>query len=318
MTRTHEPLAVSRTFRLENAALRGIAAALGLLPFRTASALGARLGALGYSPFGIRRTVVVRQVAAAFPEKSRAEVEAISRAAYANLGRTSIEAAIAPRKGLRSVMALFDEADGWEHVERARAGGSGFLIVSGHLGNWELAGAYVAGRGVPLDAVAMHLANPLVDAYVTGTRERLGMNVVHDERAVREVPRAVRGGRAVAMLVDQGAGGLASTWVRFFGRLARTPRGPAVFALRLGVPVLFAAALRQPDGRFRMHFEPVEFTLSGDQGADVEGIVTAYTATLERWVRRYPEQYFWHHRRWKHQEPGTPPELGEPGPAPWE
>ncbi|HTR77964.1 MAG TPA: lysophospholipid acyltransferase family protein, partial [Gemmatimonadaceae bacterium] len=104
----------------------------------------------------------------------------------------------------------------------------------------------------------------------------------------------------------------ASTWVPFFGRLAKTPRGPAVFALRLGAPVLFAAAIRLPSGRYRMVFEPVEATITGDRDSDVDRIVAASTETLERWVRQVPEQYFWHHRRWKHQRPGTPPELGDP------
>lgn len=313
----HVPLPVTRAFRIEYAALRAMTAALALLPLRMASAFGARLGTLGYWPAGIRRRVVERHVAAAFPGLPRAEVERIARASYANLGRTTVEAAVLPRRGPDAVLAQVEGVDGWEHVERARAGGRGMIFVAGHIGNWELAGAYVAAR-VPLDAVAMHLANPLVDRYVTSTRQRLGMHVVHDEHAVRQVPRAVREGRAVAMLIDQGAVGLASTWVPFFGRLARTPRGPAVFALRLDAPVIFGMALRQPSGKYRMVFEPVEIAHSGDREADVDRIAAEYTAVLERWVRRLPEQYFWQHRRWKHQQPGTPPELGEPGPAPWE
>jgi KDO2-lipid IV(A) lauroyltransferase len=122
----------------------------------------------------------------------------------------------------------------------------------------------------------------------------------------------MREGKAVAMLVDQGAAGLASSWVPFFGRYAKTPRGPAVFALRLGAPVVFATALRQPSGKYVMHYERVPVSPTGDREADVDRIVADYTATLERWIRRAPEQYFWHHRRWKHQRPGTPPELGDP------
>ena len=115
----------------------------------------------------------------------------------------------------------------------------GLILVTGHLGNWELGGAYVAARGVPLEAVARRMENPLFDRYLTKTRERIGMTVIHDADAVRRVPRALREGHAVAFLVDQGAVGLASTWVPFFGRFAKTPRGPAVFALRLGAPVMF-------------------------------------------------------------------------------
>jgi KDO2-lipid IV(A) lauroyltransferase len=170
----------------------------------------------------------------------------------------------------------------------------------------------VAARGVPIDGIARGMANPLFDRYLTETRERLGMRIVHDADAVRRTPRALREGRAVAFLSDQGALGLASTYVPFFGRLAKTPRGPAVFALRLGTPTLFAVAVRQPNGRFALSFERVEIVDTRDRERDVDATVTRYTQALERWVRRVPEQYFWQHRRWKHQPAGTPPEQGEP------
>jgi Kdo2-lipid IVA lauroyltransferase/acyltransferase len=293
-------------------ALRGAVAALDRLSLRQAGRIGEWLGALGYRPFGIRRAVVERQVRAALPELSDEEVHRVARESYENLGRTAIETALLPGRTREQVLGMFSRVDGWDVVERATARGRGVLFVTGHLGNWELAGSLVAAKGVPLEAVARRMQNPLFDRYLTSTRQSIGMNVIHDADAVRRVPRAMREQHAVAFLVDQGAVGLASTWVPFFGRLAKTPRGPAVFALRLGAPVVFGAALRQPDGRYVMGFEEVRAESTGDREADVDRIVAAYTATLERWVRRAPEQYFWHHRRWKHQRPGTPPELGDP------
>ena len=292
--------------------IRGSVAALRRLSFGQAGAIGERIGMLGYRPFGIRRAVVERQVAAAFPGLDATEVERIARASYANLGRTTIETALLPTYSREQVLELVERAEGWEIVDRAFAHGRGVMFVSGHLGNWELGGSYVAARGVPLEAVARRMENPLFDTYLNETRHRIGMTVIHDADAVRRVPRAMREQHGVAFLVDQGAVGLASTWVPFFGRYAKTPRGPAVFALRLKTPLIFACALRQPNGRFVMHFEEVPVEPTGTLDADVDRIVATYTSTLERWVRRAPEQYFWHHRRWKHQRPGTPPELGDP------
>ena len=292
--------------------IRGSVAALRRLSFRRASAIGERIGMLGYRPFGIRRAVVERQVGAAFPGLTEPEVARIARASYASLGRTTIETALLPTYSREEVIELVERTDGWEHVEQALAQGRGLMVVTGHLGNWELGGSYVAARGIPLEAVARRMETPLFDAYLNETRRRIGMTVIHDADAVRRVPRAMREHHAVAFLVDQGAVGLASTWVPFFGRYAKTPRGPAVFALRLKTPLLFACSLRQPDGRFVIHFEPVPIETTGTLDADVDRIVASYTSTLERWVRRAPEQYFWHHRRWKHQRPGTPPELGDP------
>lgn len=298
--------------RLEYYGLRGAVAVLNRLSLRRAGAIGEWIGALGYRPFGVRRVVVERQVRAAFPELEEADVRRIARASYQSLGRTTIETAVLPAYSREEVLALFERVEGWDLVERAVARGRGVLFVTGHLGNWELGGSYVAARGIPIEAVARRMQNPLFDRYLTDTRRQIGMTVVHDADAVRRVPRAVRERHAVAFLVDQGAVGLASAWVPFFGRYAKTPRGPAVFALRLDAPVVFGCALRQPNGRFVMHFEEVPVERTGDRDADVDRIVASYTATLERWIRRAPEQYFWHHRRWKHQRPGTPPELGDP------
>jgi KDO2-lipid IV(A) lauroyltransferase len=298
--------------RVQYGALRGIIGALRRVGMGPAGAVGAGLGMLGYRPLSIRREVVERQLRAAFPKLPPEEVQRIARASYANLGRTTTETALLPLYDRERIIDMFEDVEGWSIVEERLARGKGLILVSGHLGNWEVGGAYLAARGLPMHAVARYMENPLFDGYLTRTRERIGMSIVHDDEAVRRVPRALRNGNAVAFLVDQGAVGLASIWVPFFGRLAKTPRGPAVFALRLAAPIVFGVAIRQPGGRFRLTFEPIDTTPTGNLEADVERIVTDYTAALERWVRRAPEQYFWHHRRWKHQRPGTPPELGEP------
>jgi len=306
------PAPVSFAHRAEFTALRAVVSTLGALDWETAGNIGARIGALGYRPLGIRRGVVERQIAAAFPGLAEADVRRIALGAYENLGRSSIEAAILPRLGPNAVLDKFEGADDYDIVEEARSKGRGLIFVTGHLGNWELAGAYVAARGIPLDAIARRMKNPLFDRYLTETRSQIGMHVVHDSEAVRRTPRSLREGRAVAFLSDQGVLGLASTFVPFFGRPAKTPRGPAVFALRLDVPVVFGAAVRQPSGKYRLVFERVAVEDTGDRDRDVDAIVARYTAALERWVRRYPEQYFWHHRRWRRQPPDTPPELREP------
>ena len=305
-------VSVSFAHKAEYSALRAVVGALGRMDWERAGNIGARIGALGYRPLGIRRGVVERQIAAAFPGLDDTDVKRIARAAYEHLGRTSIEAALLARLGRDAVLDLFEGVDEWGLVEQALSRGRGLILVTGHLGNWELGGAYIAARGIPVDAIARRMSNPLFDRYLTETRSRIGMVVVHDADAVRRTPRSLRDNRAVAFLSDQGVMGLASTFVPFFGRPAKTPRGPAVFALRLGVPVVFGTAVRQPSGKYRLVFESIPVEDTGDRDRDVDAIVARYTATLERWVRRYPEQYFWHHRRWRRQPPDTPPELREP------
>jgi len=298
--------------KAEFTALRALVGALGALNWEQAGNIGARIGSLGYRPLGIRRGVVERQIAAAFPGLGDDDVRRIALAAYEHLGRASIETALLARLQRDAVLDLFEGVDEWSAVEGALSLGKGLIFVTGHLGNWELGGAYIAARGVPLDVITRRMSNPLFDRYLTETRSRIGMVVVHDADAVRRTPRSLRENRAIAFLADQGVLGLASTFVPFFGRPAKTPRGPAVFALRLQVPVVFGTAVRQPSGKYRLVFERIAVEDTGDRDRDVDAIVARYTATLERWVRRYPEQYFWHHRRWRRQPPDTPPELREP------
>ena len=296
----------------EYSALRAIALVLRPFGWRFASGVGAFVGGLGWWPFGIRADRVVRTIRACFPEFDDAQVRRIAKESYRGLGRVAIESIVLSRSSAETIRGAFVEPEGWELMHRAYEAGKGVVLVSGHLGNWELSAAFIATQRRPVDAIAMHMVNPLSDDFFRRTRERLGITVVFDTEAVRRIPRSLREGRAVGFLSDQAGKGLASTFVPFFGRPARTPRGAAVFALRNEIPMIFILAIRQPDGRYKNHYEMIEPVRTGDRDHDVDATVMRYTQVLERWVRAYPEQYFWQHRRWKGQPKDTPPELREP------
>jgi KDO2-lipid IV(A) lauroyltransferase len=298
--------------RVQYAIGRSVLALLGAIPFGAARRLGRGLGKLAHTPFGVRRKVVERQIAAAFPEHDARTVDALSREAFGHFGEVIIETALLPKLGRQGILDLFEGSEGFEGIVEAHAAGKGIILITGHFGNWELAGAYVAARGVPIEVIVRRMNNPFFDTYVTKTREGAGMIVVYDHEAVRRTPRAFRSGHAVAFVADQGVLGLASTFVPFFGRPAKTPRGPAVFAMRFRLPTFFVAAVQEKSGKYRCVVTPVDIPDTGDREVDVDTVVARYTSILESWVRRYPGQYFWHHRRWKRQPPDTPPELRDP------
>ena len=298
--------------RAEFFAFRAALAALNRLPWDAACRLGERMGTLGYAPFRIRRKVVERQIAGAFPELDADAVSDLARRSYAHLGRATVEMALLGRLGREGILDLVTEVTGWEVLEEAHSRGRGIVIVSGHFGNWELAGAYLPARGIPHDVIVRPQANPHFNRFIDESRGKLGMTVVPDSDAVRHTPRALRDNRAVGFVSDQGLLGLASTFVPFFGRPARTPRGAAVFGLRFDVPIVFITAMRRPDGSYHFAAESVEVEISGDRDADSDAIVRRYTTILEEWVRRAPDQYFWQHRRWRRQPPDTPREQLDP------
>lgn len=293
-------------------AVRVLVTMIGRLPLDTARSFGAGLGRFVYWPLGIRRKVVERQIQAAFPGLDLAEVRRVSRAAYEHFGRSVVEIAVLSRLPAGAVMQWFEGSDDLAPFDAAVTAGNGLIAVTGHLGSWELTAAYFAARGHQIDVIARHMQNPLFDAYLKRTRERYGVRVVYDDEAVRTIPRALRDGRIVALVSDQGVKGLASAFVQFFGRPAKTPRGAAVFAHRFESPAMFFAAMRQPSGKYWMHIRPIPVQRGGEREQEIDDIVAAYTRTLETFVRRYPEQYFWLHRRWRRQPPDTPPELRDP------
>src|SRR5688500_4154409 len=154
------PRPVVLRHRVQYAALRGMLGTIGGLGLRGASALGGRIAQLGYRPLGIRRGVVERQIAAAFPDWDQERVVATARASYENLGRTTIEAAMLSRFDRKKILDLFDEPEGWPRLQAALQQRRGIIVVAGHLGNWELGGAYLAARGLDFEAVARQMENP--------------------------------------------------------------------------------------------------------------------------------------------------------------
>lgn len=298
--------------RAQYVVLRAFAALLGVLSWRRATRLAGSVGTLFYSPLGIRRRVAEKQIAAAFPEFSSREVERVARESFRHLGRVAAETALLSRLDTAAVRSHIEGIEGLELLTRQRDEGRGAIVLTGHLGNWELGGAAVAAHGLPIDVVVRLMGNPLFDGYLSRTRLRLGMTVVRDRDAVRHTARALRDGHVVAFLIDQSGLHIASSFVKFFGRPAKTPRGPAVLALRLGVPVFFGVSIRLPDDRYHIHIREIVTERTGDTERDVDAILNEYSRTLEHFVRQAPEQYFWQHRRWKRQPADTPIELRDP------
>ncbi len=263
--------------------------------------VGEALGRLAFSPFQVRREIVESQIADSFPERDAAWVRRTARGSYRHFGREAAEIVRLEGGGGGDMLSRVSNVDeiraafGTRHVP-----GLGAVIVTGHLGNWEAAGAAVAAVGMPLAAVVKRQSNADFDRLLVQSRRRIGIEPVYMEDARDRLADLIRSGVSVALVADQDAGnrGLA---IPFFGRSASTFRGPARLALSTGAPLFFGAAVREGDG-YRAIVEPVETVL---EGADaVLDLTTKWVRRLETWVGRYPDQYFWFHRRWKTRLPG--------------
>jgi Kdo2-lipid IVA lauroyltransferase/acyltransferase len=316
---------VTAGHRVQDLAIRGVEGCLRLLPERLASALGAGLGRVAGVLLRSRRRVVEDNLRQAFPDRDADWIRRVASASWAHLGREGVALLRMGTLGPRAVWER-TEVEGIEHVREPLSRGRGVIVLTGHLGNWEIGGAALAVREVPTDVVAKRQNNPLFDARMNGTRERLGMRVIDRDGGTRDILRALRAGRVVALVADQNVLHQ-GVFVEFFGRRASTARGPALLALRTGAAVVFATAIRQPGPRARYHvrcrpLDPPDPAREPEQAARV--FLRRYLAALEADIAGAPEQYLWAHKRWKtrpdplagegaDQEPAAPGAVPDPG-----
>ncbi len=266
------------------------------------------LGRLWYRLTPGRRRIVHENLRIAFGEAADdAARRRLARRSCGALGRVFAEAAIADRL-LRRRGVIRYEGD-WEAFDADVAAGRGGLIVTGHVGNWELGAWSVRARGVALDVMARRLDNPVLENLMTRRRGGAGQ-VVGKAGGLRDLVRRIRGGRWIAMLADQNAG-RHGIFVPFFGLAASTHPTPAILAVRMDVPLYLGACLRRADGSgFDVHLQRLQPPAEGPRGERVRNLLAAVTHCLERQIQRAPEQYNWAHRRWK-----TRPPDGRPDPA---
>lgn len=281
--------------RIEYALFGGMVSLAVLLGDRGADGLGNIVGRLGYL-LGFRRKLVESNLRIAFPDADDAWIRATVRQAYEFVAREALAMLRAGRLSREEVLER-TAIKGADVMRDALAEGHGVVLVSGHIGNHELGVAALGLRGYIGDIVVQKQGNPLFHAAITRTRKRFNAGIIDREKASRRVVKALRAGRIVVFASDQNAG-RSGVFVPFFGKLASTHRGAALFAYRTGAPLVFAATLRR--GKvYEVSLERLDVDRTGDMDDVVYRMTAAFTAKLEEVVRTAPDQYLWLHRRWK-------------------
>ena len=271
-----------------------------LLPRRLARAVGAAIGALAYRLLGRLRRVGLRNLELAYPEMPPAQREAILCSEYRNLGLLLAEFCKMPGYTPESA-SRFIRYEGLENYQSARAKGKGVLVLTGHLGAWELSSFYHSLMGMPMGMVIRRLDNPLVDAFVNRIRCLHGNRVIHKDDFARGLIASMRAGETVGILMDTNMTPPQGVFVPFFGVQACTASGMARIAARTGAAVLPGFLLwEESERRYVLHFGP-ELPVVHTEDSEQDAIVNTatFTAAIEAYVRRYPGQWLWVHRRWK-------------------
>ena len=280
---------------------------LGGLPRSWARRAGAGLGALAFMLTGRLRRTGERNLQIAYPESDAGWRSRVVRQLYRNLGFHLAEFCLMSRYTAESTRGMVRYA-GLEHFLAARERGRGVLVVTGHLGLWELSSFYHSLMGYPMSMVIRRLDNPLVDRLVNSIRCLHGNTVLHKDDFARGLLGAMRRGETVGILMDTNMTPPQGVFVDFFGTPACTASGLARVAMRTEAAILPGfLTWREEEQKYVLEFgECLEFVSTDDDEQDIITNTQICTTAIERWIRRFPEQWLWVHRRWKTRPPGEP------------
>jgi len=289
---------------IEYLLMRAVSRLASSLPERAAYGLALLLGRLVRLVDRRHLKVARENLAAAYPEMPPEELRRLVGRVYRHLGLIIIES-LRIRKMLTQGLGKFVSQPDLTEAREALKAGKGLIVVTAHIGNWEIAGHAASIMVTPLHSVARPLDNPLLERYVDEMRRLSGQSILGKRGAVRDMLQVLKDGGAVAILMDQDAR-KHGIFVDFFGRPASTWPTAAALSLRLGCPIVTGFVRRAEHGfRYELIADPVLWPQpSADREADIHALTQKLTSRIEEHIRKCPEQWFWVHRRWKTRPPG--------------
>jgi lauroyl/myristoyl acyltransferase len=267
------------------------------LPIRLAYCLAVFLADL-YSFFAFcDRRSVHTNLAVIFPEKSKKDLRKISRKVFRNFAKYLVDFfrfEKINRKFIDKNVKLLN----LHYFDDALARGKGVVVLTAHLGNWELGGVVIAQLGYPFWAVALPHQNKKVNDFFLGQRNRKGVKVIAMGKAVRSCISEIRNNHLVALVGDRDFSEKGII-VDFFGKPTHFPEGPAALSLMTGASIVPGFMLRNPDDSFTLKIEkPIEFKPSGNKPKDLVDLIAVYKNIIEDYIRKYPDQWYVFHRFW--------------------
>lgn len=290
---------------------RTILGFISLLPRPLAIAFGIGVAKLAYPFLGSLRRTGHRNLEIAFPEKSKKERETLLVKSFDNLGRMLGEVSQFPRATRTSLAKLTDFYISPETLalhEKAKAEGRGTIVVTPHLGNWEMLVFSYSALESPISYLARPLDNPKIEDLTVKLRTRFGNRPINKTNSVIPAVEVLRRGEILGILADVNAHPKEGVFVPFFGVPACTSTGVAMLALRANAIIIpICGVWDAPSKRYKIiHGDVIEPARTGDRKKDVLDTTAAFTSVIEGFIRRYPDQWIWIHKRWKTRPPGEP------------
>lgn len=282
-----------------HAGLQCIIAICKVAPRDTLLKICGKLNLITYRLIPKERKRTIQHLTLAFPEKSQQEIVAMSRSVYYDLGRNFGEYL----RGIRRKKIAYYESilrvNGWDHLEQAIAKGKGVIMITGHMGAFELCASYIALKGVPLTVASTALKDPKLNSILVHSRESKGIRNVPRGSSSFTLLKALKKGETIGLLIDQDTK-VKSVFVPFFGEECATPVGPALLALKTGAPVIAMGIHLAKDGKQELNVLPeIKFNYSGNEQIDLVDHTALLNQTIEDLIMMAPTQWVWMHQRWK-------------------
>ncbi len=276
---------------------------IGCIPLRVSSFLSGVTGTLICRLDRKHREIILGNLDLAFREGlGRERKEEIAAGVFKNLVMTFFEFMRIPwLKG--KDLDGYVEFDGLEKIGKALERKKGLILITGHFGNWELLAASLGLSGHSIDIIARELDNPSLEEFVRWARTRTGNRVVSKSRSMRRLLKSLSQNRIAGILIDQNVALSEGVFVDFFGTPACTNRGPALLASASSAPVMPIFIVRRGRAHRVLVGDEIVLVNTGDRELDAVENTSRFTGAVEEVVRKYPEQWFWVHRRWKTRPP---------------
>ncbi|MGA9177279.1 MAG: lysophospholipid acyltransferase family protein [Desulfobacterales bacterium] len=272
---------------------------LGLFSKKWAVRIADFLGGMLFCVDKKHRGIAMDNLTYAFGhERQPEEIKIIARQVFINLVKIVFEIGWSLNLDERHLSKHF-KIDGYHHIKKAYEKGKGVLVLTAHFGNWELLSVVGAMIKFPISIVVRPLDFKPLDHFIFNLRTRFGGKIIPKERSIHTIIRSLHRGEIVVLLMDQNVDWYEGVFVDFMGHRACTSKGLALLALKTEVPVVPVFMVREKSG-LRTEFGPEIVTVkTGDRQKDIETNTQEYNRVIESFIRRYPDQWFWVHQRWK-------------------
>lgn len=255
-------------------------------------------GAAGHLLRSDRRRAIAN-LGIAFPDMPLSFRKAMADAMFRSLGRNAFEFLNLEGSSRERVMDLVEKVEGQRYLDETRSQGRGLIVITGHIGCWELLAAYFAQRGYPVNVVGRELYERRLNRELVRIRESVGYRTIDRDRGGREMIRVLRRGEILAVLIDQHTR-VDGIYVPFFNQPAHTPTGAVRLAQTTGAPILPMAIYLTDSGRHVIRIlPPIDTNTTGEREEEVARLTTLCSLAIEELIRFDPKQWVWFHKRWR-------------------